>query len=68
MSRWAELMLLWSWQSLLLILAIVVVIAELFTISWIRHRYMDTPWLSATVQVVVGGLLVFVAGWLIGSA
>jgi erythrin-vacuolar iron transport family protein len=51
-----------------LLLAIAVVIAELFTISWIRHRYMDTPWVSATVQVVVGGLLVFAAGWLIGSA
>ena len=51
-----------------LILAIAVVIAELLAISWIRHRYMDTPWVSATVQVVVGGLLVFAAGWLIGSA
>ena len=47
--------------------AIVVVVAELAAISWIRKRYMDTPLLSAIFQVVVGGVLVFVAGWLIGS-
>jgi rubrerythrin len=49
-----------------LVTAIVVVLAELGTISWVRHRYMESPWLSATVQVVIGGLLVFVAGVLIG--
>jgi rubrerythrin len=48
-------------------LAIVVVVIELAAISWIRKRYMDTPLLSAVFQVVVGGLLVFLAGWLIGS-
>lgn len=47
-------------------LAIAVVVVELAVISWIRWRYMDTPFLSATFQVVVGGLLVFFAGWLIG--
>jgi rubrerythrin len=47
--------------------AIVVVALELAAISWIRKRYMDTPLLSAIFQVVVGGVLVFVAGWLIGS-
>jgi rubrerythrin len=47
--------------------ATVVVAAELAVISWIRHRYMDTPVLSATFQVVVGGVLVFIAGWLIGA-
>jgi hypothetical protein len=45
-----------------------VVAAELAAISWIRHRYMDTPFLQATFQVVVGGALVFAAGILIGSA
>ena len=35
-------------------------------IAWIRHRYMDTPWSSAIFQVVVGGLLVFLTGVLIG--
>jgi erythrin-vacuolar iron transport family protein len=45
-----------------------VVVAELLLIAWIRHRYMDTPLLAATFQVVVGGVVVFVAGILIGSA
>jgi VIT1/CCC1 family predicted Fe2+/Mn2+ transporter len=54
--------------TLALVLAVVVVIVELGAISWIRHRYMDTPWVPATVQVVFGGMLVFLAGWIIGSA
>jgi rubrerythrin len=49
-------------------IAIIVVAAELGIISYIRHRYMDTPFLQAAFQVIVGGILVFVAGWLIGSA
>jgi rubrerythrin len=48
--------------------AIVVVAMELGVISWIRHRYMDTPLTSAVFQVVVGGVLVFVTGILIGSS
>jgi len=48
--------------------AIIVVLIELAIISWIRHRYMETPPLSAAVQVGVGGALVFVTGMLIGSA
>ena len=48
--------------------AVVVVAIELAIISWIRHRYMDTPLLAATFQVVVGGVLVFLTGILIGSA
>jgi hypothetical protein len=43
-------------------------LVELIAISWIRHRYMDTPFLQAAFQVVVGGVLVFIAGILIGSA
>jgi rubrerythrin len=50
------------------ILAIAVVVLELAAIAWIRHRYMDSPWLSATIQVVIGGALVFLAGMLIGNA
>jgi rubrerythrin len=46
--------------------AIAVVLVELVVIAWIRHRYMDTPWSSAIFQVVIGGLLVFLAGVLIG--
>ncbi len=45
-----------------------VVLVELGVISFIRHRFMDTPLLSATFQVVVGGALVFVAGIIIGSS
>jgi rubrerythrin len=47
--------------------AIGVVLAELAVISWIRWKWMDTPLLAATFQVVVGGLLVFLAGWAIGA-
>ncbi len=50
------------------VLAIAVVVVELAAISYIRHHFMDTPFLRATFQVVVGGALVFVAGILIGSA
>jgi rubrerythrin len=50
------------------ILAIAVVVVELAIISWIRYRYMDTPFLSAAFQVMVGGTLVFIAGILIGSS
>lgn len=54
--------------GLAITLATLVVVAELVAISYIRHRFMDTPFLSATVQVVVGGALVVLAGFLIGSA
>jgi rubrerythrin len=46
--------------------AVSVVLIELGAISWIRHRYMDTPWATAIIQVAVGGTLVFLAGVLIG--
>jgi rubrerythrin len=49
-------------------LAFAVVMVELAVISWIRTRYMDTPFLQAAFQVVVGGVLVFVAGILIGNS
>lgn len=48
--------------------AVAVVCVELGVIAWIRHKYMDTPWTSATFQVVLGGLLVFLVGVLIGSS
>src|SRR5712671_6429940 len=48
--------------------AMLVVVIELGIISWIRHRYMETPTLSAVLQVGLGGVLVFVTGVLIGSA
>jgi len=46
--------------------AIVVVMIELFLIAWIRNKYMDTPIGTALFQVVVGGILVFLSGILIG--
>ncbi len=51
-----------------MLVAIIVVAVELGVISFIRHRYMDTPFLQAAFQVIVGGVLVFLTGWLIGSA
>jgi len=48
--------------------AMAVVAVELGVIAWVRHRYMDTPLLSAAFQVIVGGTLVFIVGILIGSA
>jgi rubrerythrin len=54
------------WTATMLAFAVVVV--ELAVIAWIRHRYMDTPLLSAAFQVMVGGALVFAAGILIGSS
>jgi erythrin-vacuolar iron transport family protein len=50
------------------VVAIAVVVVELIAISYIRHRFMDTPFLAATFQVLVGGALVFAAGILIGSS
>lgn len=49
-------------------LAIAVVLVELWVIAWIRSRYMDTKFLRAAFEVVVGGLIVFAAGVLIGNA
>lgn len=48
--------------------AIAVVVLELLAISYVRRRYMDTPFLAAAFQVIVGGLLVFLAGVFIGSS
>lgn len=48
-------------------IAIAVVFVELWAIAWIQNRFMETPFWRATLQVVVGGALVFSAGALIGS-
>lgn len=50
------------------LIAAAVVIVELLLIAWIRNRYMDTPLAAATFQVVVGGVIVFAAGILIGNS
>ena len=51
-----------------LTLAVAIVAVELGVISFIRKRYMDTPFLTAAFEVVVGGVLVFLTGILIGSS
>jgi rubrerythrin len=48
--------------------AIIIVAIELLAISYIRNRFMDTPFLSAAFQVIVGGVLVFLTGMFIGGA
>jgi len=50
------------------LVAVIIVGVELGVISYIRHRYMDTPFLQAAFQVIVGGVLVFFTGYLIGSS
>ena len=48
-------------------IAMIVVFVELWAIAWIQNRFMETPFLRAALQVVVGGALVFAAGVLIGG-
>jgi rubrerythrin len=48
--------------------AVAVVLVELSIISWVRHRFMETPLFSAALQVGFGGALVFATGMLIGSS
>ncbi|MGQ0610614.1 MAG: iron exporter MbfA [Paracoccaceae bacterium] len=47
--------------------AMVVVFVELWAIAWIQNRYMETPFVRAALQVVLGGVLVFAAGVFIGG-
>jgi len=47
---------------------VLAVASALLLISWIRNRYMDTPFLRAAFQVIVGGVLVFLVGIWIGSS
>jgi rubrerythrin len=49
-------------------IAVAVVFVELWAIVFIQNRYMETPWLRASLQVVLGGALVLAAGVLIGNA
>ena len=48
-------------------LAVAVVFVELWAIAWIQNRFMETPFLRAALQVVLGGALVLAAGVLIGG-
>ncbi|MCT2539489.1 iron exporter MbfA [Sedimentimonas flavescens] len=49
------------------VIAMIVVFVELWAIAWIQNRYMETPFMRAVMQVVLGGALVFAAGVLIGG-
>ncbi len=49
-------------------IASVIVLIELWVIAWVRSRYMDTPFLQAAFQIVVGGIIVLGAGIAIGGA
>jgi VIT1/CCC1 family predicted Fe2+/Mn2+ transporter len=53
---------------LALLLSMIIVLVELFVIAWVRHRYMDTPLLKAAFQIIVGGVIVFLAGIFIGKS
>ncbi|PSC07099.1 rubrerythrin [Alsobacter soli] len=60
-----------AWPNAFMIatsIAAVIVLIELWAIAYVRARFMDTPFLQAAFQVVLGGVLVFVTGILIGSA
>lgn len=46
----------------------ILVVIELLAISWIRWKYMESSFSAATIQVILGGLLVILTGILIGSA
>ena len=48
-------------------IAVAVVFVELWAITWIQHRFMDTPWGRSMFQVLLGGSLVLAAGILIGQ-
>ncbi len=45
-----------------------IVFIELWAIAWVRARFMDTPFLQAVFQIVLGGAIVLAAGILIGGA
>jgi rubrerythrin len=49
-------------------IASAVVFVELWAIAYIRARYMDTPFLKAVAQIVLGGAIVLAVGVLIGGA
>jgi len=51
-----------------LTIASTVVFIELWVIAYVRARYMDTPFLKAVFQIVLGGAIVLAAGVLIGGA
>jgi hypothetical protein len=49
-------------------LSMIIVGVELFAIAWVRHKFMETPMLKAAIQIVIGGIIVFLAGIWIGQS
>ena len=49
-------------------IAVAVVLVELWVIAWILAHYRDTKFLRAAFEIVLGGLIVFATGVLIGNA
>ncbi|EJF88567.1 hypothetical protein ME1_00530 [Bartonella vinsonii subsp. arupensis OK-94-513] len=49
------------------IIAFIIVFFELWAIVWIQNRFMSTPFWRASLQVIIGGALVFATGIFIGS-
>jgi len=54
--------------SIAVFIAIIVVAIELVVIAYVRHKYLETPFVSATLQIIVGGVIVLAAGILIGRS
>lgn len=50
------------------IIALIVVFVELWAIVWIQNRFMETPFIKAAFQILLGGGLVLAAGILIGGS
>nr|AEG20900.1 BfsE [Bartonella grahamii] len=49
------------------VIAFIIVFFELGAIVWIQNKFMSTPFWRASLQVIIGGALVFATGILIGS-
>lgn len=49
-------------------IAFIIVFIELWTIAWIQNKFMEIPFWRASLQVVLGGALVFATGIIIGNA
>jgi VIT1/CCC1 family predicted Fe2+/Mn2+ transporter len=53
--------------SLALNIAYVVVVVELLAIAYVRYRYMRSHWLKTSIQVIIGGGIVFAIGLWLGK-
>ena len=56
------------WTATYIAIAIAIVFVELWIIAGIRARFMDTQFLRAALEVVLGGSIVFAVSVTIGNA